>query len=64
MLIPRLVISFRESYEVDGQPSQHGGDAGRQTVQSERMVFERRTMMTDDIELRTVDLVQPVKESD
>ncbi|KAI9460407.1 hypothetical protein HD554DRAFT_2316820 [Boletus coccyginus] len=58
VVIPRLVISFRENYDEDGQPSQHGGNAGHQTVRSDKMVFERRAM-TDDFELQTVDRAQP-----
>lgn len=58
MVIPRLVISFRENYDEDGQPSQHGENAAHQTVRSDKMVFERRAM-TDDFELQTVDRAQP-----
>ncbi|KAN0098002.1 hypothetical protein V8E55_002448 [Tylopilus felleus] len=58
VLIPRLVISFRENYDEDGQPSQHRGDAGQQTVRSEKMVFQRRAA-TDDFEIQTVDRTQP-----
>ena len=53
MVIPRLVISFRENYEEDGQYSQHGGNA-RQMIQSDEMVFERHAK-TDGFELQTVD---------
>lgn len=57
MLIPRLVISFRENYDEDRQPSRHGGNA-QQTVRSERMAFERRAL-TDDFEVQTVDRAGP-----
>jgi len=58
VVIPRLVISFRENYDEDGQPTEHGGNAARQTIRSDKMVFERRAM-TDDFELQTVDRAQP-----
>ncbi|KAH0839451.1 hypothetical protein J3R83DRAFT_241 [Lanmaoa asiatica] len=58
VLIPRLVISFRENYDADGQPSQHGANTARRTIRSEKMVFGRRTMMTDDFEMQTVDQTQ------
>ena len=53
VVIPCLMIRFQENYEEDGQPSQHDGNA-RQTIRSDKMVFERRAM-TDDFALQTVD---------
>lgn len=63
VVIPRLVISFRENYDGEGQPSQHSGNAAQQTVRSEKMVFEKRAM-TDDFELQTVDQAQPPLEEE
>ena len=34
VVIPRLVIGFRENYKEDGQPNEHSGNA-RQTIRSD-----------------------------
>ncbi|KAG6375237.1 hypothetical protein JVT61DRAFT_3451 [Boletus reticuloceps] len=61
VLIPRLVISFRENYDENGQSSRHDGDGetAHWSVRSEKMVFERHAM-TDDFEVETVDHASPL----
>jgi len=61
VLIPRLVISFRENYDKDGESSRHDGGTGHWTVRSEKMVFERGAM-EDEFEVETVDRTSPVEE--
>ncbi|KAF8844789.1 hypothetical protein BDN67DRAFT_1007945 [Paxillus ammoniavirescens] len=50
VLLPRLVISFRENYSQDAY---HGADTAKGTVRSEQMEFQRR--VTEDHEAQTVD---------
>ncbi|KAF8128234.1 hypothetical protein EV363DRAFT_1510561 [Boletus edulis] len=61
VLIPRLVISFRENHDEDRQTSRHGGGTTHRTARSEKLVFERRAV-TDDFEMETVDRASPPEE--
>ncbi|KAF9224533.1 hypothetical protein BS17DRAFT_80312 [Gyrodon lividus] len=53
VLVPRLVVSFRENYSQDDH---HGVNTAKATIRSEKMAFKRR--VTDDHEMQTVDRAQ------